>query len=94
MNDIDFERIQYFPICNQQEIERILNIRNAQDYLLKLRANTIVDHMRLFRVYRNKAITNEKNWSLEKSQGTFLSKSQFVILFNQTTNSFCQLHYQ
>ncbi len=28
---------------------------------------TIVDHMRLFRVYRNKALMDETNWSLERS---------------------------
>ncbi|MBA7499982.1 hypothetical protein ES704_02734 [subsurface metagenome] len=88
MNDMDFERIQYFPICNPQEIERILNIQDAQDYLLKLRADTIVDHMRLFRVYRNKAIANEKNWSLEKS----FSKSHynsFLRYLTKDTRSKC-----
>ena len=57
----------FFPVCNKAEIERIFNVANGRDYLLKLRAETIVDHMRLFRVYRNKALAQEGNWSLEQS---------------------------
>lgn len=64
---IDIKKQFFRPICNEREIERIFNVKNAKDYLLKLRAETIVDHMRLFRVYRNKALANEKNWSLENS---------------------------
>lgn len=64
---IEIQKHFYRPICNEEEIERIFNIQNAQDYLLKLRADTIVDHMRLFRVYRNKAIEQGNTWSLEKS---------------------------
>ena len=48
----------------------MFDVKNAHDYLPKLRAETIVDHMRLFRVYRNKALSDEKNWSLEKSFDT------------------------
>lgn len=67
MNKKEIERYFFFPICNKTEIDRIFAVRNASDYLLKLRAETIVDHMRLFRVYRNKVFRDEKNWSLEKS---------------------------
>lgn len=61
------QKLFYHPICNEEEIERIFNLKNSMDYLLKLRAETIVDHMRLFRVYRNKALTKGSNWSLENS---------------------------
>ncbi len=70
MNDTDqlrLERMRFFPVCNETEIDRILNVADGRDYLLKLRAETIVDHMRLFRVYRNKALAQEGNWSLEQS---------------------------
>lgn len=66
----NIDRYFYHPICNESEIDRIFQIKNANDYLLKLRADTIVDHMRLFRVYRNYALADEKNWSLEKSFNT------------------------
>lgn len=64
---IEHQKIFYTPVCNKEEIERIFNLQTPIDYLLKLRADTIVDHMRLFRVYRNRALANEKGWSLEKS---------------------------
>lgn len=64
---IEIQRQFYRPVCNEKEIDRIFNVTNADDYLLKLRADTIVDNMRLFRVYRNYALANETNWSLEKS---------------------------
>jgi hypothetical protein len=57
----------YHPIATPEEIDRILEPRNARDYLLALRANTIVDHMRLFRVFRNKALANEDGWTLESA---------------------------
>lgn len=67
MNKTEFAKFAFRPVCNTEEIERIFNIKNGKDYLLKIRAETLVDNMRLFRVYRNKALIDEKNWSLEKS---------------------------
>lgn len=60
-------RMGYSPILNDKEYERICKVNNADDYFLKMRADLICNHMRLFRVYRNKALKDEKNWSLEKS---------------------------
>jgi hypothetical protein len=57
----------FHPVCTEAEIDRIFNVSNAADHLLRLRAETIVDHMRLYRVYRNKALADPDNWSLEKS---------------------------
>lgn len=67
MNEIEAQRLFYHPVCIQAEIDRIFNVKNGSDHLLKLRGDTLVDNMRLFRVYRNKALSDEKNWSLEKS---------------------------
>lgn len=67
MNEMDIQKWAYRPVCNTSEIDRIFNVSNANDYLLKLRADTIVDHMRLFRVYRNKANSHGVGWSLEQS---------------------------
>lgn len=67
MDEVEIQKHFFYPICNKSEIDRIFNVQSAADYLLKLRAETIVDHMRLFRVYRNKALRDEKNWSLEGS---------------------------
>lgn len=67
---IEIQKMFYNPVCNKSEIERIFNLKNGGDYLLKLRADTIVDHMRLFRVYRNYALAKKDNWSLESSFST------------------------
>ena len=70
MLDTDFDkRMFYSPICSEQEIDRILLPQSAQDYLLQERANIIVDHMRFFRVYRNKALS-VTDWCFEKSFST------------------------
>lgn len=74
----EIERMFYLPVCHSTEIDRILNIQTIEDYLLKLRADIIVDNMRLFRVYRNKKILDEKNWFLEKSFSTE-HYSQFLL---------------
>ncbi len=70
MDAIDRQKLFFRPVCSAAEIERILNVKTSKDHLLKLRAETIVDHMRLFRVYRNKALKDERNWSLEASFNT------------------------
>jgi len=67
MDETHIQRAFFRPICNPSEIDRIFNVKTAKDHLLKLRAETIVDHMRLFRVYRNKALRNERKWALEAS---------------------------
>ncbi|MGH8060685.1 MAG: hypothetical protein ACREO7_01545 [Pseudoxanthomonas sp.] len=67
MTELEIQKHFFRPICTKAEVERIFNIQNAADQLLKLRAETIVDHMRLYRVYRNKALSTKKTWSLEAS---------------------------
>ncbi len=61
------QRQFYRPICSEPEIDRILTVQTATDHLLKLRADTIVDNMRLFRVMRNKALAGKDGWSLESA---------------------------
>lgn len=65
--DLAIRRSFFHPICSELEIDRVLDVKNADDYLLKLRAETIVDNMRLFRVYRNKARAMQGEWSLARS---------------------------
>lgn len=77
----DMQRFWYRPICNELEIDRLLNVKNAADFLLRERADYIVDHMRLFRVVRNKAL-KDSNWSLAK----FFHEEEF----QQVLNAFSQ----
>lgn len=67
MDEIEQQKMFFHRICTPKEIERIFNVKNADDILLKLRAETIVDHMRLYRVYLNKAMAKPDDWSLEES---------------------------
>lgn len=67
MENIDFQKMSYRGICSQQEVDRIFDIKDGSDYILKLRADTILDHMRPYRVYLHKMRKNENNWSLESS---------------------------
>ncbi|MGZ9675931.1 hypothetical protein [Flavobacterium sp. GNP001] len=86
---VEIQKHFFHPVCNSSEIERIFNVKNAQDYLLKIRAETIVDHMRLFRVYRNKALVNSKNWSLEKSFSN-LHYEKFISHLNKENKENCK----
>lgn len=71
------ERLYYHPICSEEEINRLRNVKNADDFLLRERANIIIDHMRLFRVVSNKAL-KDTNWSLSK----FFHEDEFQYVLN------------
>lgn len=71
------KRAFYRPLCRKEDIDRIMDVKNAKDYLLKLRADTIIDHMRLYRVYLRK-YRSTKNWNFEES----FEKKHFDIVLN------------
>lgn len=50
----------FAPILNQDEIERVFNPKSTDDYLLKMRAEAIVDNTRLWRVIRMHYMKNER----------------------------------
>lgn len=59
----------YSNICSEEEIVRMLDMRNGDDYLLRLKADTIIDNMRLYRVVLKKAQMARFSgcpWSLEQ----------------------------
>lgn len=59
----------YAPICSDKEISRMLDMRNGDDYLLRLLADTIIENMRVYRVVRRLAkevrLSGEE-WSLRE----------------------------
>lgn len=63
---LQMQRTWCHGICSEAEIERILNVQNGEDYILKLRADTIADNIRLWRVYRHIAEKWGEDWALEK----------------------------
>ena len=67
--NIKLERDWFDRICSPNELERILNVQNVQDYILRLRAETIADNIRLYRVFLHKVHYCEAHglrWELEK----------------------------
>ncbi|MBQ0143429.1 MAG: hypothetical protein KBT06_11670 [Prevotellaceae bacterium] len=60
----DEKRMWYSGLCSNEEIERILHVQNAQDYILKLRADAIVDSIRLTRVFTHLRHFYKNKWSL------------------------------
>lgn len=60
-NEINIEKLWYAPFCNNSEIERIINPKTANDFLLKKRADIIADNPRYMRVYINKRRSQNYN---------------------------------
>ena len=68
-NNLNHERTWFMSICSDSELERIMNVQNAKDYILRLRAETIADNIRLYRVFlheRQKYEAKGWDWALEK----------------------------
>lgn len=55
----------YAPFCSRTDIEKINSPKTASDFLLQLRAESIVDNPRLIRVFKSRK-GKKTNWSLEQ----------------------------
>jgi len=67
ISDISSEYGFYYPICSKEEYKRIKNIQNADDYLLKIRADSIAGDPRFFRVFISRCQKRKKknqSWSI------------------------------
>lgn len=74
MEKAKFMEWAYRPFCNSDDIKRIFNVANSEDYLLKLRAEEVVDNQRLFRIIRNRYIQNESTWDFSNH----FSQEEFI----------------
>ncbi|WP_423205429.1 hypothetical protein PGC34_11610 [Pseudomonas kribbensis] len=54
----------FYPICTREEIAQIEAVANADDYLLKLRAEAVVDDPRLARIFLKRRDSSSSSWSL------------------------------
>ncbi|MBR4624904.1 MAG: hypothetical protein IKO56_05145 [Alphaproteobacteria bacterium] len=78
---LEEQRMHYGWLCSNTEIDRIINLKNGSDYLLKLSANIVIDHPRIMRYYsylRHYVESKKMQWSFEKclyfrNYGEFLS---------------------
>ncbi|OQP99792.1 hypothetical protein BK412_26120 [Vibrio campbellii] len=66
MNKEDIQRSFYFPLCSKEQVDRIFDVKTSDDYLLKVRADTALDHMRIYRVIRNRMHHVGDKWDFEK----------------------------
>lgn len=64
-NELDNEERKYAPFYNVEQIHRILKPSNAADILLKKQADSIVNNMRVFRVFYDKYNRTE-NWNYDQ----------------------------
>jgi len=67
--DLKLQRDWFGKICSKSELDRILNVQNAQDYILRMRAETIADNIRIYRVFLHIIHYYEQkgwDWALEK----------------------------
>lgn len=64
LKEIDEKSAKYYPICSIDEIKRIQNTQSAEDYLLKLRADAIVNNPRFVRIFLSRYRKNPADWSL------------------------------
>jgi hypothetical protein len=79
----------YYPICNKDEIRKILNPKNRYDYLLKIRADAIINNQRLNRVYLKRYENSIKqDWSLT-SQFDDKLFNEFCDLLNHKQKQKC-----
>lgn len=82
-NSEDFNGLRkdasYFaPFCSRKDLEVITHPSTASDYLLLLRAESIVDNPRLVRTFKKRK-GNKKKWSLE---GYYLERKREEIYIN------------
>lgn len=63
MDQENIAKFFYMSLCSHEEIERIFNVSSASDYLLKIRADATVDHVRIHRVFMRRMADAGKSWS-------------------------------
>lgn len=61
-----YTKASYISLCDADEIERIFNVSCATDYLLKVRANATVEHIRIFRVFLARMRNHQGEWSFSQ----------------------------
>lgn len=65
MSEQEFAYHAYGFICTPSEVERILTPKTAQDVLLRMRADAVIDHARLYRVMHARKRRHGQTWSFE-----------------------------
>ncbi|RVD66931.1 hypothetical protein [Mesorhizobium sp. M7A.F.Ca.ET.027.03.2.1] len=71
-------------VCSPEEYPRILRPKNADDFLLRVQADAITDHARIFRVMQRRAIVKNLNTMLiDKNQRDFSQYLSYMPEFER-----------
>jgi len=73
----------YSNIASVEEVGRIIKLQNIDDYLLKMRADSIIENMRLYRTFLKRRKNSEllkKTWSLESHFSSDLFKHYLSLI--------------
>jgi len=90
---IEIKRHFYRPFCTESEIDRVMSPQTSRDFLLKMRADYIADHMRVFRYYRRLSIRGGPKYSLESSFRTKHYREYKMSLTRQDREVLNQITY-
>lgn len=105
LDQLEIEKLFYRPYCCNDEIDKIFNVQSTEDYLLKMRADAVADHVRIYRVMRKRISLNESSWNftnhfstvefesyikrLNKDNQSKVSDLTAGFIFNNDVNGSC-----
>ncbi len=89
LEDLNDEERFFYPLCSKQEIRRIFNVKNSLDYLLKFRAEQVIDNQRLNRVYASIRKKQGSEWNFSKYFDSLLFETYLEYL-PQNEKNVCQ----
>lgn len=96
-DQLDSEKKWYAPLCNQEQISRIFNPQNGWDLVLKEQVNSVLDNMRVQRVFYDKYNRTDK-WDIEEHFDRTAFNTFFLFIqdkpeFNACKNIPCGMTY-
>lgn len=105
LNELDAAKMSYRFYCSGEEVERIFNVKSSDDYLLKMRADAVADHVRLMRVIKKRQYLSKNDWNftnhfskkefeqyimrLDTKNKNKVSKISAGFIFNNDVNGNC-----
>jgi hypothetical protein len=89
LEDLNDEERFFYPLCSKQEIKRIFNVKNSLDYLLKFRAEQVIDNQRLNRVYNYIRRKQGSEWNFSQYFDSLLFETYLEYL-PQNEKNVCQ----
>jgi len=72
LEELSDEEKFFYPLCDKPEIRRIFNVKNSNDYLLKFRAEQVINNPRINRVFDSIRRKQKNNWNFSEFLDTKL----------------------